>query len=53
MNARSLRALEFSQILNRLGEHASFSLGKELALRLRPTTNEEVVKWRQKGTTEK
>jgi len=52
MNARSLRALEYSQILHRLAEHASFSLGKELALRLRPTTDEEEVKRRQQETTE-
>ncbi len=52
MNARSLRALEFSQILHGLAEHASFSLGKELALRLRPTTDEEEVKRRQQETTE-
>ena len=52
MNARSLRALEFSQILHRLAEHTSFSLGKELALRLRPTTDEEEVKRRQQETTE-
>ena len=52
MNARSLRALEFSQILRRLAEHASFSLGKELALRLRPTTDEEEVKRRQQESTE-
>ena len=52
MNARSLRALEYSQILHRLAEHASFSLGKELTLRLRPTTDEEEVKRRQQETTE-
>jgi DNA mismatch repair protein MutS2 len=52
MNARSLRALEFSKILHRLAEDASFSLGKELALRLRPTTDEEEVKRRQQETTE-
>ncbi len=52
MNARSLRALEYSQILHRLAEHTSFSLGKELALRLRPTTDEEEVKRRQQETTE-
>jgi len=52
MNARSLRALEFSQILHHLAEHASFSLGKELALRLRPTTDEEEMKRRQQETTE-
>ena len=52
MNARSLRALEFSQILRRLAEHASFSLGKELALRLRPTTDKEEVKRRQQESTE-
>ncbi len=52
MNARSLRALDFSQILHRLAEHASFSLGKELALRLRPTTDEEEVKRQQQETTE-
>ncbi len=52
MNARSLRALEFSQILHRLAEHASFSLGKESALRLRPTTDEAEVKRRQQETTE-
>lgn len=52
MNARSLRALDFSPILHRLAEHASFSLGKELALRLRPTTDEEEVKRRQQETTE-
>jgi len=52
MNARSLRALDFSQILHHLAEHASFSLGKGLALRLRPTTDEEEVKRRQQETTE-
>jgi len=52
MNARALRALDFSQILHHLAEHASFSLGKELTLRLRPTTDEEEVKRRQQETTE-
>ncbi|MFQ5885712.1 MAG: endonuclease MutS2 [Anaerolineae bacterium] len=47
-----MRALDFSQILHRLAEHASFSLGRELALRLRPTTDEEEVKRRQQETTE-
>lgn len=52
MNARSLRALEYTRILHRLAEHASFSLGKGLALRLRPTTDGEEVKRRQRETTE-
>ncbi|MFQ6000982.1 MAG: endonuclease MutS2, partial [Anaerolineae bacterium] len=47
-----MRALEFSQILHHLAEHASFSLGKELALRLRPTTDQEEVRRRQQETTE-
>ncbi len=37
MDARTLRVLEFDRIRERLAQHVSFSLGRELALRLLPT----------------
>ena len=52
MNARSLRALEFQKILLRLAEHTAFPLGRERALRLRPTADEEIIRRRQRETSE-
>jgi DNA mismatch repair protein MutS2 len=52
MENKSWQVLEYPKILNRLAEHTSFSLGHELALKLRPSSREEVVKQRQQETAE-
>ncbi len=39
MNERTLKALEFPKILDRLAFHSSFSAGRELVEQLRPTTD--------------
>jgi len=43
MDARTLRVLEYDAIRERLAEHASSSLGKELASRLEPATDPSIV----------
>jgi len=52
MNGKSWQVLEYPKILAQLAEHSSFSLGHELALRLRPSSREKVVKRRQQETSE-
>ena len=52
MSTKSWEVLEYPKILAQLAQHTSFSLGHELALRLRPSSREEVVKRRQQETTE-
>jgi DNA mismatch repair protein MutS2 len=52
MNDKSWQVLEYPKILARLAEHTSFSLGRQLALRLRPSSREDVVKRRQQETSE-
>jgi DNA mismatch repair protein MutS2 len=39
MDAKTLTTLEFDKVLARLAEHTAFSASRELALKLRPTTN--------------
>ena len=52
MNDRSWQVLEYPKILSKLAEHTSFSLGHELALKLRPSSREDVVRRRQQETSE-
>jgi DNA mismatch repair protein MutS2 len=52
MNDKSWQVLEYHKILDQLAEHTSFSLGHELALKLRPSTRDDVVKRRQQETSE-
>jgi DNA mismatch repair protein MutS2 len=52
MNVKSWQVLEYPKILAQLAEHTSFSLGHELALRLRPSSREGLVRRRQQETSE-
>jgi len=52
MRTKSWQVLEYPKILTQLAEHTSFSLGHALALRLRPSSRENVVGQRQQETTE-
>ncbi len=52
MNVKSWHVLEYPKILAQLAEHTSFSLGRELVLRLRPSSREKVVRRRQQETSE-
>mgnify|MGYP001006317439 CR=1 FL=1 len=52
MEERTLRILEFQRILKLLANEASSSLGMELAEKLRPTANPELVKEWQEQTAE-
>jgi DNA mismatch repair protein MutS2 len=52
MNSKSWQVLEYPKILSQLAEHTSFSLGHELALKLRPSSRENVVRRRQQETSE-
>lgn len=52
MKTKYRQILEYPKILTQLAEHTSFSLGHELALRLRPSSRERVVRRRQQETTE-
>jgi DNA mismatch repair protein MutS2 len=52
MNNKSWQVLEYPKILSQLAEHTSFSLGHELALKLRPSSRENVVRRRQQETSE-
>ena len=52
MDARTLRVLEYDAIRQRLREQASSSLGKELAERLEPATDEATVRRLMAETTQ-
>ena len=52
MKIKSWQVLEYPKILNQLAEHTSFSLGHELALKLRPSPREDVARRRQQETSE-
>ncbi|WP_047981652.1 endonuclease MutS2 [Ornithinibacillus contaminans] len=52
MNERILRVLDFQKIIERLSQHAATSLGKDLAAKLKPSTDIEVVKQLQEETDE-
>jgi len=52
MHEKSWQVLEYPKILSQLAEHTSFSLGHELALKLRPSSRENVVRRRQQETSE-
>ncbi len=52
MHPKFLEILEFPKILDRLAEGSSFSAGRELALRLAPSSDVEEVRRRQQETTE-
>lgn len=52
MNGKVLRILEYDKIIGKLEERASSSLGKDLALELKPYTDADLVKQAQKETTD-
>ncbi|MEN2765625.1 endonuclease MutS2 [Ornithinibacillus xuwenensis] len=52
MNERILRVLDFQKIIDRLSRHAATSLGKDLASKLKPSTDLEEVKQLQEETDE-
>lgn len=52
MNEKILRTMEFRKVLYKLENHASTSLGKQLATDLEPTSDFEEVKHRLKATDE-
>ncbi|MBI4337986.1 MAG: endonuclease MutS2 [Chloroflexi bacterium] len=52
LGARSLGLLEFPAVLERLAIHATFVLGREAALALRPSFDPDVVARRQQETRE-
>nr|MBC7245432.1 endonuclease MutS2 [Chloroflexota bacterium] len=52
MNTKYLETLELNKILERLAAHTSFSAGRELALSLRPSSDPEEVRRRQRETSE-
>lgn len=52
MSTKSWEILEYPKILTQLAKHTSFSLGHELALRLRPSSREKIVRQRQQETSE-
>ena len=52
MDSKYLQTLELPKILSRLAEHTSFSAGRELALRLRPSSVLAEVRRRQGETSE-
>ena len=52
MDSKYLQTLELPKILSRLAEHTSFSAGRELALRLRPSPVLAEVRRRQGETSE-
>ncbi len=52
MNEKSLRALEYTKIIELLSSHGVSPMGKSLARGLRPTTDFEEVQLRQKETDE-
>ena len=52
MNSKYLQILELPKILERLAEHTSFSAGRELALSLWPSPDDDEVARRQGETSE-
>ena len=52
MDEHTLRVLEFDKVLARLAKHTSFSAGRELALALRPSTDNHEVVASQRRTAE-
>ncbi|WP_010099066.1 endonuclease MutS2 [Ornithinibacillus scapharcae] len=52
MNERILRVLDFQKVIDRLIQHAGTSLGKDLASKLKPSTNLEEVNQLQEETDE-
>jgi len=52
MNSKYLQILELPKILERLAEHTSFSAGRELALSLQPSPDDDEVARRQGETSE-
>lgn len=52
MNERTYRVLEFEKILARLSTYAGSALGRELALKLRPSCRPDEIKAWQAETTE-
>jgi DNA mismatch repair protein MutS2 len=52
MNERILRVLDFKKIIERISHHAATSLGKDLAVKLKPSTDIEVVNQLQAETDE-
>ena len=52
LNEKTLRTLEFDHILERLAGHAGFTVGRELALALRPSPDHGEVRYLQRLTAE-
>lgn len=52
MDERTLRVLELDKILQLLADRCATVMGKELALSLSPSADENEVRWRQRETTE-
>jgi DNA mismatch repair protein MutS2 len=52
MDEHSLRTLEFHKVLDILAEETACSLGRELVLALRPTSDAETAQTRQRETAE-
>lgn len=52
MNERILRVLDFQKVIDRLIQHAGTSLGKDLASKLKPSTDLEQVNLLQEETDE-
>ena len=52
LSSRSLELLEFPAVLAQLGGHSAFTLGREAALALTPSSNYDAVARRQQETAE-
>src|SRR5947199_2209716 len=52
LNQKTLNTLEFPKVREQLASHASFSLGKTLALELTPSTDITAARRYQRITTE-
>ncbi len=52
MDARSLRVLEFPKILQLLADQAATSMGKQRALQLKPSTDEQWIRRRLQETSQ-
>lgn len=52
MDDRALRVLEFDKVLERLAEHCTSSLGRDLAVSLRPTDDLRTIREWQQETSE-
>jgi DNA mismatch repair protein MutS2 len=52
ISSHTLDTLEFPKVLGRLASYTSFSASKELALALRPATDVDEVRARQRRTSE-